>query len=240
MLSVIAIGFVTLLASCIGTLSGFGLSTIMLPILLLFLPFTQVILLVSIIHWFHSGWNTLLFREGISWHLFAYFGIPGIVTSTFGARLVGGEPEHLLPFLGVFLIGYSFLLIFVPKFQLPYTRLIALMGGSLSGFFAGIFGMRGAVRSMFLSAFNLPKIVYLGTTGVIAFFVDSTRLFVYVLEGINIDPSLWWGLLLFVPASFVGSYIGRYLVYKISIQYFRKFVALFLLLVGLRLLFFSS
>jgi len=238
MLSVIIILFVTLLASCIGTLSGFGLSTIMLPILLLFLPFTQAILLVSIIHWFHSGWNTVLFRKGISWHLFAYFGIPGIVTSVLGARLVGSESEHLLPFLGIFLVGYSFLLIFVPKFRLPYSRLIALIGGSLSGFFAGVFGMRGAVRSMFLSAFNLPKIVYLGTTGVIGFFVDATRLLVYVLEGINLDSSLWWGLLLFVPMSFIGSYVGRYLVYKIPTEYFRVVIALFLLLVGLRLLLF--
>lgn len=239
MLSIIIITFVTFFASFISTLSGFGLSTIMLPTLLLFLPFTQVILLVSIIHWFHGGWNAILFREGISWHLFFYFGIPGMVTTVLGALLVGAESEKLLPFLGAFLITYSFLLFFAPAFRLPYSRLTAMVGGSLSGFFAGVFGMRGAVRSMFLTAFNLPKIVYLGTTSIIGFSVDLTRLFVYVTEGINLDPSLWWGLLLFVPASFIGSYIGRYLVHKIPTQYFRTFIAVFLLLVGLRLLFFS-
>ena len=240
MLSIVVITLVTLFASCIGTLSGFGLSTIMLPTLLLFLPFTQVILLVSIIHWFHAGWNAVLFREGISWHLFFYFGIPGMVTTVLGALLVGAESEKLLPFLGIFLIAYSLLLLLAPRFQLPYSRLTSLIGGSLSGFFAGIFGMRGAVRSMFLTAFNLPKIVYLGTTSIISFFVDSTRLFVYALEGINLDQSLWWGLLFFVPASFIGSYIGRYLVHRIPTQYFRTLIAVFLLLVGLRLLFFSS
>lgn len=238
MLTIIAILIITLIASCVGTMTGFGLSTIMLPTLLLFLPLTQVILLVSIIHWFLSGWNTILFRKGINWQLFAYFGIPAMLTSIVGARLVGEESEHLLPYLGIFFIGYSFLLIFVPKFQLPHNRSISLLGGSLSGFFAGIFGMRGAIRSVFLSAFNLPKIVYLGSTALIGFCVDSTRLIVYGLEGINLYQSLWWGLLLFIPASFVGSYIGRHLVYKIPTEYFRPVVALFLLIVGLRLLFF--
>jgi len=135
MLSIIVTTFVTFFASCIGTLSGFGLSTIMLPTLLLFLPFTQVILLVSIIHWFHGGWNAILFREGIDWYLLFYFGVPGMIMTIFGARLVGGDSEKLLPFLGAFLITYSFLLLLAPKFQLPYNRLTAMIGGSLSGFF---------------------------------------------------------------------------------------------------------
>jgi len=240
MLSVIAITFITLFASFIGTISGFGLSTIMLPTLLLFFPFAQVVLLVSIIHWVHGGLNTLLFREGINWHLFAYFGIPGMITTVLGARLLGIESKQLLPLLGLFLIVYSLLLFLAPKFQLPHNRLMCVVGGSLSGFFAGIFGMRGTVRSMFLTAFNLPKVVYLATTSIISFSVDSTRLLVYVFEGINLNESLWWGMFFFVPASFIGAYTGRYFVHKIPTKYFRTIIAVFLLLVGVRLLVFPT
>ncbi|MGB8367532.1 MAG: sulfite exporter TauE/SafE family protein [Candidatus Babeliales bacterium] len=240
MLSIIIVSFITLFASFVGTITGFGLSTIMLPTLLLFLPFAQVVLLVSIIHWFHGGLNTLLFRTGIDWHLFAYFGIPGMITTVLGARLLGMESQQLLPFLGLFLIAYSLLLLLAPAFQLPHSRVTCLIGGSLSGFFAGIFGMRGTVRSMFLTAFNLPKIVYIATTSMISFAVDSTRMLVYINEGINLDQSLWLGLLFFIPASFLGSYIARSLLHKIPAQSFRTIIAVFLLLIGIRLLVFPT
>jgi len=43
-----------------------------------------------------------------------------------------------------------------------------IAGGALSGFFAGIFGVGGAVRATFLTVFDLPKAAYLATSGSIA------------------------------------------------------------------------
>ncbi|MDD2341139.1 MAG: sulfite exporter TauE/SafE family protein, partial [Methanosarcina sp.] len=59
------IALLTLLASLIGTLAGFGISTIMVPVLLIVLPLPQTLLLVGIIHWFNDIWKLLLFWEGI-------------------------------------------------------------------------------------------------------------------------------------------------------------------------------
>ncbi len=73
------ITLLTILASGIGALTGFGTSTIMVPILLFFLPLTQTLLLVGIIHWFGDIWKILLFREGLQWKLIFTFGITKII-----------------------------------------------------------------------------------------------------------------------------------------------------------------
>ena len=48
----IYITLLTLFASIIGTITGFGTSTIMIPILVMFFPPVETIFLVAIIHWF--------------------------------------------------------------------------------------------------------------------------------------------------------------------------------------------
>lgn len=99
----------------------------------------------------------------------APFGISGIVASYLGARLGGtANPALLSRVLGAFLLLYVAWLAVEKAWRVPATSTTALTGGALSGFFAGIFGVGGAVRGTFLTAYNLPKAVYLFTSGAIA------------------------------------------------------------------------
>jgi len=231
---IIFITCITIIASCIGTVSGFGLSVVMTPLLFLFLPLQQVIFLVSIIHWFHSLWKAILFRRHISWHICICFGIPAMVASFLGAQFLGvGESVYFSRLIGFFFIFYGVLLLVMPTVKLTYNKITAFFGGIVSGFLAGVFGLRGAVRSIFLSMFNLPKMVYLGTTGMVSLIVDSTRLFVYTSKKMDLDFALLLGMIAFIPASFVGSYMGKKLVHKTPQQYFRAILALFLLIIGM-------
>ncbi len=112
----------------------------------------------------------------------------------------------------------------------------ALSGGALSGFFAGMFGIGGAIRSMFLSAFNLPKAVYIATAGAIGLLVDSTRIITYFTGSVILPDELWWGLFLFIPISFVGAKFAKHIVDKIPQDRFRSVIAIFLLLIGIKLI----
>jgi len=51
------------------------------------------------------------------------------------------------------------------EWALPKTNVTAVCGGMLSGLFAGFFGVGGAVRGAFLTAFDLPKEVYSSILG---------------------------------------------------------------------------
>ena len=238
-MEIFLIALLTIVATFIGTLSGFGSSTIMLPVVILFFPLPQALLFVGIIHWFNDIWKIILFKKGIQWKLLLGFGIPGIITSFLGASLaVTTSAQVLSRILGGFLITYVVFFAINPTFKLAQTNLTSVSGGSLSGFFAGIFGLGGAIRGLFLSAFNLPKAVYIFTSGAIALAIDSTRLTTYYIGGTRLESTLLWGLLIFIPASFVGAGIAKGIVDKIPQNKFRIVVASFLFLVGVKLLLF--
>jgi uncharacterized membrane protein YfcA len=224
-------------ASAIGTVTGFGLSTVMIPVMVLVYPMPETLLFVGAVHWFNDLWKLVLFREGIRWGLILSFGLPGIVATVIGARLLFTIPGTALQrILGVFLIGYVVFLFAKSAFKVRQSTAVAMTGGALSGFFAGVFGMGGAIRALFLSAFDLPKAVYLATAGAIAIAIDTPRLVTYVGQGTRLDSLLLWGMLLFVPASFLGARFGKGLLERIPQKHFRKIVAAFLFMVGLRLL----
>ena len=119
-MEIILITLLTIVASAIGTITGFGTSTIMIPILALFLSPLEAIFLVSIIHWFGNVWKITLFRSGINWKLIGLFGVTGLVTSYFGAAVtLNIDDSVLLRVLGVFLAVYAIFLLFQSKLKLP-------------------------------------------------------------------------------------------------------------------------
>jgi uncharacterized membrane protein YfcA len=236
-MTIIYLTILTILASGVGTITGFGTSTIMIPVLLIFYPLPQTLLLVGIIHWFGDIWKLALFRHGIRWKLLLAFGVPGIITSFLGASLAFSAPEGLLSrILGGFLLAYVVFLFVNPTFRMKQSNFTAVTGGTLSGFLAGIFGIGGAVRSAFLSVFDLPKAIYITTTGGIALFIDSSRLITYYQRGTRLESILLLGLFALIPASFLGARIAKSIVDKIPQKYFRIVLAVFILLVGIKLL----
>ncbi len=238
-MEIFAIALLTLLAAAIGTITGFGTSTIMIPVLAIFFPPVEAIFLVAIIHWFGDVWKVALFRKGIDVRLIALFGATGLAASYLGALVSFGANEHaLLRLLGAFLSGYALFLISRPAFKIPANNAAALSGGTLSGFFAGMFGIGGSIRSMFLAAFNLPKAIYIATAGAIGILVDSTRIITYFAGGAMLPKELWYGLLLFIPVSFAGARIAKKIVDKIPQNKFRMVVAVFLFVIGVKLILF--
>ncbi len=235
---IIFIALLTLLASLIGTLAGFGISTIMVPILLIILPLSQILLLVGIIHWFNDIWKMLLFR-GIRWKLFLAFGLPGIFASFTGSSLSLKIPEEILSrALGMFLIAYVLFITFNRTFKLSQRLSIAVSSGALTGFFSGIFGMGGEINAVALSAFNLEKAVYIATAGAISFMIDTTRIATYITGGVRLDTVVISGFLIFIPVSLIGAVIGRKGIEKIPQEKFRNFVAVFIFIFGLKLVLF--
>jgi uncharacterized protein len=241
MTDVLLLALLTLVASAVGTLSGFGTSTIMVPVVALFFPLPVTLLFVAIIHLFGDVWKMLLFRKGLNWRLILWFGVPGVVLSFVGASFtVGVDTELLERLLGGFLLAYVAFLFFERDWKLPKTNAVAATGGALSGFFAGIFGVGGAIRGTFLTAFDLPKAAYIFTSGAIAFLIDTVRIGTYLFEGVRLDSLLLSGMLAFIPASLLGAFLAKKVVDRIPQGAFRMVIAAVLGLLALRFLFLPS
>ena len=236
-MDVVLIAILTVVASGVGTMTGFGTSTVMVPVLLLFYPLPETLLFVGIIHWFGNLWKVLFFRGGFQWKLVLCFGVPGIVASYLGASLMLDVSEALLSrILGGVMVGYVVFLLLKSSFRLKANVAASMVGGALSGFLAGIFGIGGAVRGMFLTAFNLPKAVYIATAGAIGLFIDTSRLGKYVADGVRLEAFGLWSMPLFIVASLLGAWIAKHIVEKIPQKHFRTVVGVFLFVVALKLL----
>jgi hypothetical protein len=209
----------------------------MIPVMALFVPLPVTLLFVGVIHLAGDIWKVLLFKRGLDWKLILGFGLSGIAAGYLGASLSlqGGELP-LKRILGGFLVLYVLYLFLKREWALPRTYGTAVSGGLLSGFFAGFFGIGGAVRGAFLTAFDLRKEVYIFTSGIIALFIDVTRVSRYVLGGTRLEQDLLIALIVAVPVSLAGAYLAKRFLDRLPQKHFRIFVGVFLALVGTKLL----
>jgi hypothetical protein len=221
-------------AEVVATIAGFGSSTLLLPLAMLFFDFKTALVLVAIMHLFGNMGRVTFFRKEISWKVVAFFGVAGGIASALGALLAAKAPQELLiAALGVFLVAYAVFGWASPSFTLKPRVPTMIAGGVLSGFVAGIMGTGGALRSAFLLAFKLPKMAYIGTSAVLAIITDVVRIPVYVSAGL-FDPVHLWLLPGLLVVAFAGSYVGKRITKRIPQTVFQKFVLTCLAVVGIK------
>ena len=225
------------LAEVIGTMAGFGSSTIFLPLALFFVDFKTALILVAFLHIFGNLGRITFFRRGINKKLIFIFGIPSIVLTVIGALLVNYTPQNILKLiLGIFLLIFSISSIVKPDLKFKPSNKNAIIGGGLSGFLAGLIGTGGALRGAFLTAFNLKKNIYIATAAAIALAVDITRIPIYFGSGFLESKFYIYIPLLFVTAI-AGSYTGKKIVDKIPQSSFRKFVLCLIAVISLKFIY---
>ena len=108
----------------------------------------------------------------------------------------------------------------------------AIIGGSLSGFSAGLLGTGGAIRGLTMAAFNLEKSVFIATSAFIDFMIDFSRTFVYYNNGyIHAHDLKYIPFLLVI--GFIGSFIGKKVLAYIPQSKFRRLSLFFILIIGI-------
>lgn len=225
------------ISEIIGTIAGFGSSTIFLPLTLLFFDFKTALILVALFHIFGNIGRVSFFRHGLDKRTLLIFGIPSVALALLGALLVNYVPQNLLKgILGIFLAIYAILFLYKDDLKIKQSLFSSIIGGGLSGFLAGLIGTGGAMRGAFLTAFGLPKEKYIATAAAIALAVDFTRVPVYFAGGFLSNQYYAYIPFLFVIALF-GSFAGKQIVKKVPQDKFRKIVLFAILIVGFKFIY---
>jgi len=97
----------------------------------------------------------------------------------------------------------------------------------------GLLGNQGAIRSAYLANYDIPKESFIATAALIAVFIDSTRIPIYVSTQWDQITRAWPVLLGVTVAAFVGTYIGQRLVGRVSQASFKQLVNTMIVLFGL-------
>jgi uncharacterized protein len=227
----IIIGF---FSEMVGTMAGFGSSTIYLPLASYFLDFKTALVLVAIFHFFGNISRIAFFRHGLDKKVLLLFGIPSFVLSLLGATLVGNLSQTLLKFmLGIFLIVISATFLLRPKLAFPANAKSIVLGGGISGFIVGLIGTGGALRAAFLTGLKMEKEKYIATAAVIALGTDATRIPSYISAGFLPEQYHYFVPILFGTAV-AGSYVGRKIVNRIDQDKFKKMVLIAIILASIK------
>lgn len=249
----IIICIVAFLASILTFFSGFGLGTILLPVLALFFPIEIAIALTGVVHFFNNMFKLTLVGRNANKKVLIYFGIPAVIAAFLGAFVLINITE--LPSIYAYTIGKQtfeitpvnliiaiVLIVFAIIELLPFIKRLKFdtkhlpFGGVLSGFFGGLSGHQGALRSAFLINSGLSKEAFIGTAVVISSFVDFTRLSVYSTR--ILDAGIKENLPLIISATssaIIGAFIGNKLLKKITLDFIQKLVAVLLIIISILL-----
>jgi hypothetical protein len=233
--------------------SGFGLGTILTPVFVIFFPIDVAIALTGVVHFTNNLFKITLVGRNADKPVLIRFGIPAILASFIGAWLLLRITD--LPSLFVYQIGTGtffvtpvkliialLLIVFSimeisPKLQkIQFSKDKLIIGGVLSGFFGGLTGIQGALRSAFLLKSGLSKEAFIATGVVIASFVDFTRLSVYASRFSS--SSLSENMVLVISATLAaitGAFIGSKLLKKVTLRFVQILVAVLLILISIAL-----
>jgi len=243
---------ITAFATAILTFfSGFGLGTILTPVFMLFFPVELAIALTGIVHFFNNIFKLILVGKNVNKRVFIRFGIPAVFAAFLGSYILLNitNSTPLFTYIAfdkqyeVYPIKFmvSIMLIFFASMDLiPYFKKLEfgkdklIIGGFLSGFFGGLSGNQGALRSAFLIKSGLSKEAFVGTAVFVSTFVDFTRLGVYATRfeksGLieNFELVIWATL-----SAISGAFLGNKLLKKITLGFLQVFTATLLILMSI-------
>jgi len=252
-MDIVIVPIVAFLASILTFFSGFGLGTLLTPVFMIFFPVDLAIGLTAIVHFFNNIFKLLLVGRKADKEVLLRFGIPAVLAAVAGAWLLLNinDQESLFSYV---LLGESIevypvkfiisvlLLIFASMDLIPFFGRLQFredklpLGGILSGFFGGLSGNQGALRSAFLIKAGLSKEAFVGTAVVVSTFVDLTRLTVYASGSIfSVLRENYVIISIATLSAIAGAYVGNSLLKKVTLRFLQVSVAIMLILLSLAL-----
>lgn len=249
----ITIILATMLSAMLTFFSGFGLGTILLPVFAIFFPIHIAIAMTAIVHLTNNLFKFSLMHRHVDWTILKHFGLPALFAAFLGAWLLA-TLSHGGTLLTWELNGYRFnvttlkliiggLMIIFALFEvLPYTKNWRVerkwlpLGGILSGFFGGLSGHQGALRSVFLLRVGMSKETFIGTGIAVAVLIDLARLLVYGAEFNWSTLRSEWSLIgIAIVSALVGTLAGRRLLHTVTFLFVERLVFALLLAIGFAL-----
>lgn len=240
-------------ASLLTFYSGFGLGTILLPVFAVFFPVEIAVGLTGIVHLLNNLFKLVLVGKHANKMVVLKFGIPAILGAFAGAQLLlvlsgitaiasyelFDKIFYITPVkaaISVLMIAFTILEI-IPKFKtMEFSQNKLMFGGLLSGFFGGLSGHQGALRSAFLLKFGLVKEAFIATGVVIACLVDFTRISIYLTKFLSNDVISNWAIILAATLSaFLGAYFGNKLLIKVTFKFVQLVVLILILILAVLL-----
>jgi len=226
-----------LVGGAVASVAGFGIGSLLTPAIAATSGAKLAVAAVSIPHIIGTSIRFWRFRRDVDWSIVRSFGFTSAAGGLTGALLNTWATSRALEIVfGSLLVlaGISQVTGYSKRWRLRGAR--SWLGGALSGFFGGLVGNQGGIRTAAMLGFDVDKRRFVATTTAVALMIDLARVPVYLV--IERSELARMGLTIAVAATGVvlGTLFGERLLARVPEQRFRIVVGGLLLLLGVSFL----
>ena len=229
------------IAGAIATITGFGIGSVLTPLLAVRVGTQLAVAAVSIPHFFATTLRFWRLRAHVDRRVLVSFGIPSAAGGLTGALLHSVAGNRALA------IVFGILLVFVGASELSglagrmkFGGVVAWIAGALSGFLGGLVGNQGGIRSAALLGFDVDKRAFVATATAVGVIVDGARMPAYFVTQGHEIAQIWILVAVAVVGAVLGTLFGERLMRRIPERLFRRVVAVLLLILGGYMIFFGG
>jgi len=228
----------SVLAGAVASVSGFGIGSLLTPVLMLSLgmPAASAVAVLAVPHALATAIRFVRLRRDVHGPTFREFGLASAAGGLAGAALQSQLTSPVLTIvLSALLVLAGTTELLRRRVPLPQTSTWRLAGGVLSGVFGGLVGNQGGIRAAALLGFQLRPRQLVATATASALLVDAARVPIYFLTAgpvIGRSRSL---LLLIAAGVTVGTFVGVPILGRIPESAYRRLVGALLVVLGISL-----
>ena len=228
---------VAVLAGAIAAVAGFGIGSLLTPVLAIALDTKTAVAAVSVPHLTATALRLWRLRAEVDREVLLGFGLASAVGGLAGA-LLHARAESLslrITFGALLLLAAASELTGLMR-RVRLGRPAAAAAGAVSGAFGGLVGNQGGIRTAALLGFRVPPVAFVATATAVALIVDLARMPVYLVVEGEALRQLVRPIGLMCAGAVVGTLAGEGLLRRVPERVFRSGVAMLLAALGLWML----
>ncbi len=228
------------LGGVIAAVSGFGIGSLLTPVLALQVDTRLAIAAVSIPHLIGTAQRFWKMRTQVDRALLLQFGLTSAIGGLVGALLHNRvRNQGLTVLFGCLLLFTSIAELTGWMRRVRWGQRAAWAAGLVSGFLGGLAGNQGSIRTAGLLAFKVPPAAFVATATTVALIVDGARMPVYLASQGRAMFALWPILTIATIGVVLGTALGSRVLPMLGEKIFRRSVAILLAVLGGSLLVFA-
>jgi uncharacterized membrane protein YfcA len=214
------------LAGAVAAIAGFGIGSLLTPLVAWRTGTSAAIAIVSIPHAVASAIRLFAMRQHVDREVFFRFGLAsaagGLAGAALHAAIRGAATSYAL---GVVLVVAGLLGASGLGEKIHLGRTGAWIAGVASGLFGGLVGNQGGIRSAALLGLDVERDAFVATATASALVVDLARVPVYAASrGEDIAREVWLVVAMSAGAA-IGTFLGRALLGRVPERAFKRVVS---------------
>ena len=220
-------------AGALAAVTGFGIGSLLTPLLALELDTRLAVAATSVPHVVGTALRFWLLSGRVDRRVFWSFGLTSAAGGLAGALLHGWAGNRWLTLLFAGLLLFAAVSEWIGLAgRMRFTGHVAWVAGAASGLLGGLVGNQGGLRSAALLGFGLSKQRFVATATAVGLVVDAARMPIYLAAQSREMATVWGTIAIATAGVVLGTLAGSRVLARIPDRWFHRLLALVLAALG--------